>query len=122
MYKQDLKLTIKGWYAIKPNSLSLKRIYIRNFMREDHNITSTSTNTCKIFNINSNFWSHDDQFSDMKNVFINPPPLRYDVDLTQGQFFKRGIATSYIEQVQEAAPHKAAAVRPPTTHHDNYQN
>ena len=25
-----------------------------------------------------------------------------------------------IEQVLEAAPHKAAAVRPPTTHHDNY--
>ena len=27
---------------------------------------------------------------------------------------------SYIEQVLEAAPHKAAAVRPPTTHHKNY--
>ena len=26
-----------------------------------------------------------------------------------------------IEQV-EATPHKAAAVRPPTTHHENYQN
>ena len=25
-----------------------------------------------------------------------------------------------IEQVLEAAPHKAAAVRPPTTHHENY--
>ena len=27
-----------------------------------------------------------------------------------------------IEQVVEAAPHKAAAVRPPTTHHENYQS
>ena len=26
------------------------------------------------------------------------------------------------EQVLEAAPHKAAAVRPPTTYHENYQN
>ena len=27
---------------------------------------------------------------------------------------------SYIEQVMEAAPHKAAAVQPLTTHHENY--
>ena len=31
-------------------------------------------------------------------------------------------AVSNIEQVREAAPHKAAAVLPPTTHHENYQN
>ena len=31
-------------------------------------------------------------------------------------------AASNIEQVLEAAPHKAAAVRPPTTHHENHQN
>ena len=31
-------------------------------------------------------------------------------------------AASNIEQVLEAAPHKAAAVRPPTAHHENYQN
>ena len=31
-------------------------------------------------------------------------------------------ASSNIKQVLEAAPHKAAAVRPPTTHHENYQN
>ena len=30
--------------------------------------------------------------------------------------------TSNIEQVLEAAPHKAAAVRPPTTHLENYQS
>ena len=30
------------------------------------------------------------------------------------------IAASYIEQVMEAAPHKAAAVRSRTTHHENY--
>ena len=30
--------------------------------------------------------------------------------------------TSNIEQVLEAAPHKAAAARPLTTHHENYQN
>ena len=28
----------------------------------------------------------------------------------------------YIEKVLEATPHKAAVVRPPTTHHENYQN
>ena len=31
-------------------------------------------------------------------------------------------AASNIEQVLEAAPNKAAAVRPPTIHHENYQN
>ena len=31
-------------------------------------------------------------------------------------------AASNIEQVQEAATHKRAAVRPPTNHHENYQN
>ena len=31
-------------------------------------------------------------------------------------------ATSNNEQVLEAAPYKAAAVRPPTTHHENYPN
>ena len=30
-------------------------------------------------------------------------------------------AASNIERVLEAAPYKAAAVRPPTTHHENYQ-
>ena len=29
-------------------------------------------------------------------------------------------AASNIEQVLEATPHKTAAVRPPTTHHENY--
>ena len=29
---------------------------------------------------------------------------------------------SNIEQVLEATPYKAAAARPPTTHHENYQN
>ena len=29
-------------------------------------------------------------------------------------------AVSNIEQVMEAAPHKVAAVRSPTTHHENY--
>ena len=31
-------------------------------------------------------------------------------------------AASNIEQVLEATPQKAAALRPPTTHHENYQN
>ena len=31
-------------------------------------------------------------------------------------------AASNIEQVLEAALHKAVAVRPPTSHHENYQN
>ena len=31
-------------------------------------------------------------------------------------------AASNIEQVLEVVSHKAATVRPPTTHHENYQN
>ena len=31
-------------------------------------------------------------------------------------------AASNIEQVLEATPHKAATVRPPTTHYENHQN
>ena len=31
-------------------------------------------------------------------------------------------AASYIEQVLEAAPYRATAVLPPTTHHGNYPN
>ena len=31
-------------------------------------------------------------------------------------------AVRNIEQVLEATPHKAAAVQPPTTQHENYQN
>ena len=31
-------------------------------------------------------------------------------------------ATSNIEQVLESALHKAAAVRPPVTHQENYQS
>ena len=31
-------------------------------------------------------------------------------------------AASNIEQVLETAPHKTAAVQPPTTCHENYQN
>ena len=31
-------------------------------------------------------------------------------------------AASNIEQVLKAAPHKAAVVRTPTTHHENCQN
>ena len=32
----------------------------------------------------------------------------------------KSYAASNIEQVMEAAPHKAAAVQPPTTYHENY--
>ena len=31
-------------------------------------------------------------------------------------------AVSNIEQVLEATPNKAAAVQPPTSHHENYPN
>ena len=31
-------------------------------------------------------------------------------------------AVSNFEQVLEATPHKATAVRPPTSHHENYQS
>ena len=32
------------------------------------------------------------------------------------------LAASNIEQVLEAAPNKAAAIQPPTNHHENYPN
>ena len=38
------------------------------------------------------------------------------------QLHKNKNAASNIVQVLEAAPHKAAAVRPPITHHETYQN
>ena len=31
-------------------------------------------------------------------------------------------ATSNTEHVLESSPHKVAAIRPPTTHHENYQS
>ena len=46
-----------------------------------------------------------------------------DANLTYGEKAWRQLhknAASRIEQVLEATPHKAAAVRPPTTHHKNY--
>ncbi len=48
-----------------------------------------------------------------------------DANKTNGEKAWRQLdknAASNIEQVMESAPHKAAAVRPPTTHHENYQN
>ena len=48
-----------------------------------------------------------------------------DANKTYGEKALRKLhknAASYIEQVLEGAPHKAAAVRPPTTHHENYQS
>ena len=48
-----------------------------------------------------------------------------DANLTYGEKAWRQLlknAASNIEQVLEAAPHKAVAVGPPTTHHENYQN
>ena len=48
-----------------------------------------------------------------------------DASLTAGEKVWRQLhknAASNIEQVRETAPHKAAAVRPPTTHQENYPN
>ena len=48
-----------------------------------------------------------------------------DASKTEGEKAWRQLhknAASNIEQVLEATPHKAAAVRPPTTHHQNYQS
>ena len=48
-----------------------------------------------------------------------------DADLTDGEKAWRQLhknAASNIEQVLETAPHKAAAIQPPTTHHENYEN
>ena len=46
-----------------------------------------------------------------------------DANKTHGEKACRQLhknAASNIEQLLEAAPHKAAAVRSPTTHHKNY--
>ena len=48
-----------------------------------------------------------------------------DANKTDGEKAWRQLhknAASNIEQVLEATPHKAAAVKPPTTHHENYQS
>ena len=48
-----------------------------------------------------------------------------DANLTYGEKTWQQLqknAASVVEQVLEAAPHKAAAVRPPTTHHESYKN
>ena len=48
-----------------------------------------------------------------------------DANLTDGEKasrqFHKNVASN-IEQVVETAPDKTAAIRPPTTHHENYQN
>ena len=48
-----------------------------------------------------------------------------DANLTSGEKAWRQLhknAASNIEQLLEAAPHKATAVRPPTTHPENLQS
>ena len=48
-----------------------------------------------------------------------------DANLTYGEKTWRQLhkkAASNIKQVLEAAPHKAATLRPLTTHHENYQS
>ena len=48
-----------------------------------------------------------------------------DANKTNGEKTWRQLhknAASNIEQVLEAAPHKLAAVRLPTTHHENYRD
>ena len=48
-----------------------------------------------------------------------------DADETDGEKAWRQLhknAVSNIEQVLETTPHKAAAIRPPTTHYENYQS
>ena len=48
-----------------------------------------------------------------------------DANITYGEKARRQLhknAASNIEEVMEAAPHKALTTRPPTSHHENYQN
>ena len=47
-----------------------------------------------------------------------PFSLFSNTDQTWRQLHKD--AMNNIEEIQEAAPHKAAAVRTPTTYHENY--
>ena len=49
--------------------------------------------------------------------------LLMDANKTAGEKARRQLyknPVNNIEQVPGATPHKAAAVRPPTTHHKNY--
>ena len=48
-----------------------------------------------------------------------------DADQTDGEKAWQQLqknAACNIDYVQETTPQKAAAIRPPTTHHENYQN
>ena len=48
-----------------------------------------------------------------------------DANKTAGEEARRQLyrnAVSNIEQVQEAIPHRAPTIRPPTSHHENYQS
>ena len=48
-----------------------------------------------------------------------------DANKTAGEEARRQLhknATSNFEQVLEATSHKAPTVRPPTSHHENYQS
>ena len=48
-----------------------------------------------------------------------------DANKTAGEKARRKLyknAASNFEQALEATPHKAPAVRPPTSHHENYQS
>ena len=47
----------------------------------------------------------------------------YNANKTAGEEVRRQLhknAASNIEQVLEAAPHKAPTIQPPTSHHENY--
>ena len=61
----------------------------------------------------------------MQSVYSTAPTDNVDADQAYGEKAWRQLlknAASYIEQVLEAASHKAAAVRPPTTHIKNHPN
>ena len=49
----------------------------------------------------------------------NLDPKKTAGEEARGQLYKN--AASNIEQVLEATPHKAPTIRPPTSHHENYQ-
>ena len=59
------------------------------------------------------------------HAFVSHVSMSVLVDEMAGEKTWRQLrknAVSNIEQILEATPHKAAALRPPTNHHQNYPN
>ena len=59
-----------------------------------------------------------DSLSIAVHAFVSRVSMSFSEKKARRQLHKN--AASNIEQVQEATPHKAPTIRPPTSHHENY--